>query len=49
VKQGDFAQLVAGLSDAEVASLIADLPPHLAWAALHDWRLWARPEQLPRS
>jgi phage terminase large subunit-like protein len=47
VKQGEFAQLVAGLSDTEVASLIADLPPHLAWSALHDWRLWARPEQLP--
>jgi phage terminase large subunit-like protein len=47
VKQGEFAELVAGLSDAQIAALIADLPAPLAWSALDAWRLWARPEQLP--
>lgn len=38
---------MTSLSAEQRSRLLADLAPHEAEALLHDWRFWARPDQLP--
>lgn len=43
---GSLAEQFADLSDIERAQLVNEMSPEQADALLHDWKFWARPDQL---
>lgn len=47
MSQGELADLIAALDEDQVAAMIATFSDAEVTAVLAEWRLWARPEQLP--
>ena len=41
------AELIASLPESQRADILASLTDEQAYAILHDWNFWARPDQLP--